>query len=314
MPKISIIVPIYNAGERLRRCLDSLLGQTLRDIELILVTDCPTDGSDKVAEEYARRDDRVKLLRNERNLNISLSRNRGLEAATGRYIGFSDHDDYCLPRMYEALYEAAEAAGADAAVSKSCETDGKNNVVRGFKINGGGCGGLIDAEAFASGIIAGGSQPIWNHIYKRSSIGGLSFTDGASFEDGLFNAEFYLRGPRVVYVPEAFYFHVVHGRNQFGAYAYRSYKPTHTYLSGIISAVRDSGKGDKYEKPLAEGVFRRLYSCLLNELKHKGLCAACRLIGVVKKDPGLMSYVRLLNPKEVRLTLAKRVVVMVLRD
>lgn len=308
MPKISIIVPIYNAGERLRRCLDSLLGQTLRDIELILVTDCPTDGSDRVAEEYARRDDRVKLLRNERNLNISLSRNRGLEAATGRYIGFSDHDDYCLPRMYEALYEAAEAAGADAAVSRHNEIFGERVVEYGFSPES------ISPEAIVIRTIMGKGLPVWNQIYRREFIEGIEFLDHSAYEDAVFNVSVYLRNPKIACVNEAFYFHVAHGGNQYDNYNYRSYLMTHTYLSGIISAVRDSGKGDKYEKPLAEGVFRRLYSCLLNELKHKGLCAAFRLIGIIKKDPGLMSYVRLLNPKEVKMTIAKRVVVMVLRD
>ena len=93
-PKVSIIVPIYNAGKFLEKCLDTLVNQTLKDIEIILVLDCPTDGSDRIAREYAEKDPRIRLIVNEQNLNIGLSRNEGLKIARGEYIGFSDHDDW----------------------------------------------------------------------------------------------------------------------------------------------------------------------------------------------------------------------------
>ena len=87
-PKVSIIVPIYNAGKFLEKCLDTLVNQTLKDIEIILVLDCPTDGSDRIAREYAEKDPRIRLIINEQNLNIGLSRNEGLKIAQGEYIGF----------------------------------------------------------------------------------------------------------------------------------------------------------------------------------------------------------------------------------
>ena len=80
-PKVSIIVPIYNAGKFLEKCLDTLVNQTLKDIEIILVLDCPTDGSDRIAREYAEKDPRIRLIINEQNLNIGLSRNEGLKIA-----------------------------------------------------------------------------------------------------------------------------------------------------------------------------------------------------------------------------------------
>ena len=79
-PKVSIIVPIYNAGKFLEKCLDTLVNQTLKDIEIILVLDCPTDGSDRIAREYAEKDPRIRLIINEQNLNIGLSRNEGLKS------------------------------------------------------------------------------------------------------------------------------------------------------------------------------------------------------------------------------------------
>lgn len=108
MPKVSVIVPIYNAGVHLSKCLDSLIHQTLQDIEIILVLDCPTDGSEKVAAFYASQFSNIKLIHNQTNQHIGVSRNIGLEAATGEYIGFSDHDDFCLPDMFEELYQVAK--------------------------------------------------------------------------------------------------------------------------------------------------------------------------------------------------------------
>lgn len=79
--------------------------------------DCPTDGTDKVVEEYALKDDRIVVVHNERNLHVSGSRNEGLKVAHGEYIGFSDHDDYRDLRMYELLYEKAKSENAEIVVS-----------------------------------------------------------------------------------------------------------------------------------------------------------------------------------------------------
>ena len=116
-PKVSIIVPIYNAGKFLEKCLDTLVNQTLKDIEIILVLDCPTDGSDRIAREYAEKDPRIRLIVNGQNLNIGLSRNEGLKIARGEYIGFSDHDDWRELNMYEKLYQKAREDQADIAIS-----------------------------------------------------------------------------------------------------------------------------------------------------------------------------------------------------
>ena len=120
-PKVSIIIPVYNAGGYLVRCLDSVVSQTLKDIEIILVLDNPTDGSDLVAEQYSQKDNRIKIIKNENNLHIGCSRNKGLEIAQGEYVGFADHDDYCQPEMFEMLYKNAVEFQADVVVSDYCD-------------------------------------------------------------------------------------------------------------------------------------------------------------------------------------------------
>ena len=94
MPKVSVIIPVYNVENYLRECLDSVVNQTLKDIEIICINDCSTDNSLGILQEYAANDSRIKILNNENNINAGPSRNRGLACATGEYIYFMDSDDF----------------------------------------------------------------------------------------------------------------------------------------------------------------------------------------------------------------------------
>jgi glycosyltransferase involved in cell wall biosynthesis len=103
MPKISIIVPVYNVEQYINRCINSLLGQTLKDIEIILVDDGSPDRCPQICDEYARKDSRIKVI-HKKNGGLGYARNSGLELATGEYIAFVDSDDYVNINMYEKLY------------------------------------------------------------------------------------------------------------------------------------------------------------------------------------------------------------------
>lgn len=110
--KVSIIIPVYNAGEFLPRCIDSVLCQTLSDIELILVDDGSTDESGKLCDGYAKKDARVSVI-HKKNEGPSVARNCGIKAASGNYIGFVDADDWCEPSMFGELFSAALDSNAD---------------------------------------------------------------------------------------------------------------------------------------------------------------------------------------------------------
>lgn len=110
--KVSILVPIYNSQAYLRECIESILHQTLRDIEIILLDDGSTDASVAMCDEYARMDSRVKVI-HKPNSGYGATMNVGLCTATGEYVGFVESDDYILPDMYETLYTAAKEQMAD---------------------------------------------------------------------------------------------------------------------------------------------------------------------------------------------------------
>ena len=92
--KVSVIIPVYNAEKYLRQCLDSVVNQTLRDIEIICVDDGSTDGSIEILREYEQKDSRVKVLC-QKNQYAGVARNNGLSHASGEYVFFMDSDDYC---------------------------------------------------------------------------------------------------------------------------------------------------------------------------------------------------------------------------
>jgi len=113
MPKVSVIVPIYNVEPYLRRCLDSLVNQTLKDIEIICINDCSLDNSLAILKEYAEKDGGVKIIDFKKNQGVSVARNIGMKIAKGEYIGFCDPDDYVDLNFYEKLYILAQSKNAD---------------------------------------------------------------------------------------------------------------------------------------------------------------------------------------------------------
>lgn len=107
MPKVSVIIPVFNTEKYLRKCLNSVCNQTLKDIEIICVNDSSTDDSLEILKEYAAKDERIKLINFIENKGAAAARNAGVDIARGEYIGFVDSDDYIDLDFYEKLYSKA---------------------------------------------------------------------------------------------------------------------------------------------------------------------------------------------------------------
>jgi glycosyltransferase involved in cell wall biosynthesis len=118
MPKISVIVPVYNVEPYIRECLDSLVGQTYTDFEVILVDDASPDGCPAICDEYAAKDGRFKVIHHPENRKSSGARNTGLDHATGQYITFADPDDYCSPDYLEVMLALMDEHKPDLVVTK----------------------------------------------------------------------------------------------------------------------------------------------------------------------------------------------------
>jgi glycosyltransferase involved in cell wall biosynthesis len=145
---ISVIVPVYNVKPYLRKCLDSIINQTYRDLEILIIDDGSTDGSGDICDEY-RKDDRIKVFHTE-NRGLSAARNLGLDNTTGNWIGFIDSDDWIEPDMYEVLLRKAEETRADI-IECGCYADYTTTSYEHSAIQRTVCG--IDAVAGVIGYV-----------------------------------------------------------------------------------------------------------------------------------------------------------------
>jgi glycosyltransferase involved in cell wall biosynthesis len=156
--KVSVIVPIYKVEDYLRRCLDSLCAQTLKEIEIICVNDGSPDRSIDILREYEAKDSRVKIIDFPQNQGVAMARNAGLDAATGEYIGFVDPDDAVDANFYETLYDKSKKAGADIAkgARKHINLDGSEIVDSSNEL-------IRQSKAYFS-------ASFWSALYRGSMI------------------------------------------------------------------------------------------------------------------------------------------------
>lgn len=112
MEKISIIVPVYNVSQYIHKCIDSIINQTYSNLEIILIDDGSTDNCGVICDEYAKKDDRIKVI-HKKNEGVSAARNSGIDVATGEYLGFVDSDDWIDENMYKLLYTNLKKEDAD---------------------------------------------------------------------------------------------------------------------------------------------------------------------------------------------------------
>ena len=187
-PKVSVIVPVYNAEKHLDECIDSIVNQTLKDIEIICIDDCSTDNSYLILKEWAKKDKRIKVLRNKYNRGTGATINYGIRMADGEYIGEVDCDDFIDHEMYEYLYSISE--NADIVKSGYWSYYGDRGEVP--------CS-LVDEKIvfepmnldYASRYMVFQFQPcFWSGIYRREFIlqNGLEWneTEGSAFQDTSF--------------------------------------------------------------------------------------------------------------------------------
>lgn len=216
-PKVSVIVPIYNVERYLEECVDSILNQTLKDIEVILVDDGSPDNCGKIIDEYAKKDKRVIAI-HQKNSGYSAAVNKGIDTATGEYIGIIESDDFIEPDMYESLYSNAKDNDTD--VTKGLfyfynPTLSKANQNKTY-VNP--CG--IDLRLAPSGPfhvtewprIIGFHASIWSSIYRSDFVKKIKIpeTAGASYQDFPFMIEVMCKAKRISVVKKPF----VHWRNE----------------------------------------------------------------------------------------------------
>ena len=205
--KISIIIPVYNIAEYLPRCLDSVLAQTYTNLEIILVNDGSTDDSARVIDEYAGKDSRIVVIHKE-NSGVSDTRNKGIDVATGDFIGFVDGDDYIEPEMFEFLLDNAKKYNADIShcgyqMVFPSRVDYYYNT--GKKLIQDNKQGLID---LLNGKLVEPSP--CNKLYKREVIKDVRMPlNIKNNEDYLFNVKAFVNSKKSVFEDKALYHYIL---------------------------------------------------------------------------------------------------------
>ena len=227
--KVSVVMPIYNAYDYLRPAMDSVLCQTLEEIELICVDDGSTDRSLDIIKEYQKSDSRIRIL-TESNAGPSIARNKGLARARGEFVIFLDADDFYEPTLLEKLYSCAVSDNLDIAVAKY---DVYNSRKARFepKISS------EHDEIFENGIVSRSKYPdyifqcvttyVWNKLFRRSFLvaKGLQFPENINvFEDVYFVLSSMAMADRVGKVSEVLVHHRVYSQQSKNKLFKRYYK------------------------------------------------------------------------------------------
>ena len=203
---VSVIVPIYKVENYLARCVDSILAQTYKDLEIILVDDGSPDNSPSICDEYAKKDARIKVI-HKVNGGLSSARNAGLDVAKGKYIAFVDSDDWVEPCFIETLVTALEETNADMSACKFCRTKGDFAKREWFDTNV----EVIEGEKFTS-IFTEKSYAGYacNKLFKNEIIQRNSLRyDEKIFngEDFPFTTEYVFYANKVAYIKQDLYYY-----------------------------------------------------------------------------------------------------------
>ncbi len=179
---VSIIVPIYNVDKYLERCLESIIMQTYKNVEIILVNDGSTDKSDSICKEFLRKDNRIKYIK-QKNQGLSCARNRGIKESNGDYYIFIDSDDYVNINFVEELYNTLIKTGSDVAVCKYRKVyDGECNILKKAK----GAVKVYEGDKKFYNLYNNNSTittVAWNKIYKKEIFSEIKYPCNKIHED-----------------------------------------------------------------------------------------------------------------------------------
>ena len=255
--KVSVIVPVYNVESYLEKCLKSLVNQTLKGLEIIIVNDGSTDSSEKIINKYAKKHSNIISIKKE-NGGVSEARNLGLQKATGEYIGFLDSDDWLSNDMYERMYEKAKSGNFDIV---ACDTEAifpdkkvyissniKEDNVSNKEL-------MIDAYAV-----------IWNKIYKKEIIEGIKFKKNMNFcEDVEFLYMVYSKVKTVGVIKEPLHNYLQREGSLTYVYDKKLYQLIES-MDDIIEYYKENKIFYKYQKELEYTYVRYLYATFVKRI------------------------------------------------
>lgn len=289
MDKISIIVPVYHVEKYLDRCVSSIVNQTYENLEIILVDDESPDGCPKKCDDWAKKDDRIKVV-HKKNGGVSSARNAGLNIASGKYVGFVDADDYIDLHMYEIMESNMNKNNADIVICAN-HVVGKNDTILSSVSYG---NKIVETEYGVVPFATGEKFEVccvWNKLYKLSVIKTENIYFDERFhvgEDFLFNYYYLKYTEKVVVIDDLLYNYV----NERDDSATGSLNPDFIHRWMVYKIILENEKSDC-----------QIYNHCLHVYYHQLLTCLKQLISSGNKDfidnhyPAILSEIRAYYPE-----------------
>ena len=257
MPNVSIIVPIYNSEDYLVECLDSLINQSLQEIEIILINDGSSDNSGRICNQYAKNDNRVRVI-HKKNEGVSIARNTGISIARGNWITFVDSDDWIDIKMCELAYETSIQENADFIFCNNfCNYPTKEIEMTMFDDDKKTFSGndikelqllIIDSLRLGVNFVSNLTFP-WGKFIKRETLKKLKnnlFPPELKWgEDQLFNLNFLQETNKAIYVNKKLYHYRLHGDSLSTAFCSDRLDICNKYIKLLWEFIEQNYKGDK---------------------------------------------------------------------
>lgn len=265
MPKVSIIVPVYNAEDYLDVCLKSLVNQSFDDLEIIVIDDASSDNSLKIIKEYADKYSFVKAYYNDENLGQSVTRNKGLDLAKGEYIGFLDADDYVSLDMYKTMYNAAlKSDFPDIIISSLAFVKDNSRAFKSYDRDlNGRCYNVLDNP----NLILDQSPSCCNKLFSKKLIGDYRFIPGVMWEDVAFTYSNLIKADRILMMNNVDYFYRRDISKGVSSKGYRSDVNTFDAFTVAKEIEKVAKECDRYEALGKQVKFLQM-ACVLQRISE----------------------------------------------
>lgn len=255
MEKISVVVAVYNGEKYLHECLDSILDQNFREMEVVLVDDASKDSTLSILEEYRRRDNRLRIISNKQNLGAGASRNIGLEAAKGKYVIFLDADDIFEKNMLQEIYQRAEKYRADVCIFREDQFYDNTQMYASYPYSRSISQRLEKAGMFSPKAVSNILFNLWNgwawdKLFLRKFIlkNRLKFQEIRSSEDGFFVHAALAMSKKITYLNDVYVHHRINNTSSISNSRDQSWECCYLYLHELRKYLLRNHKYENYKK------------------------------------------------------------------
>ena len=281
MIKVSVIVPAYNASKYLKKCLDSLVNQTLKDIEIIVINDCSTDNTKDILKNYEAKHSNIKVIHNKVNKGIGYNRNLGMKKANGKYISFIDSDDYVDATFLEKMHNKAEKERLDLVICKFHKMlERKDNFLEEIKSD-------FKIQFFENTTLKDSPNLLldievapWNKLYKKELLKDNYFPEHLKYEDAIFVVKDMDKAKKIGMLDEKLNYYLVHNISETTTMDKRVFDIL-TITKMIVDELKSYDYYSSIEEYVEAMVVRNLFRYTLQQKNQKDKKLANKFIDEV---------------------------------